>query len=91
MFVVITWHIWRARNEDVFENKYFSSYVVVKQSSTLVPNLKISSNQFNFFNIDPVNGCWCKPPPGYLKLYIDGGFNEGKGTFGGILCDDQGN
>lgn len=29
-------------------------------------------------------------PPGYLKLNVDGGFHDGRGTYGGVLRDKKG-
>lgn len=37
----------------------------------------------------PVNGKWFKPPPGYLKLNVDGCFCDGKGTYEGVLRDEE--
>ena len=38
-----------------------------------------------------IPGRWCKPPPGYKKLNIDGGFRDAQGSFGSVLRDDEGN
>lgn len=61
-----------------------------KLASTYSTDLSISMEQFHGFNLDPVNGRWCKPPPGYIKLNVDGGFRDGIGTYGGVLRDNKG-
>lgn len=38
-------------------------------------------DQFSWSNLDPVNGRWFKPPPGYLNLNVDGSFRDGIGTY----------
>ena len=40
--------------------------------------------------MDPVNGRWSRPPPGYCKLNGDGSVRDGMATYGAILRDDQG-
>ena len=39
----------------------------------------------------PVDGRWFRPPPGYSKLNVDGSFQDGKATYGGLLRDTEGN
>lgn len=35
------------------------------------------SKEFSFSVLDPLNGVWVKPSPGYTKLYVDGGCRDG--------------
>ena len=57
---------------------------------TLSTDIQISLDKFGLLSIDPVNHCWTKPPPGYLKLNVDGSFLDGHASFGGILRDNDG-
>ena len=52
--------------------------------------MTIPVDQFGLFGPDPINGRWCKPPPGYLKLNVDGSFRDGRATFAGVLRDHRG-
>ena len=50
----------------------------------------ISLEKFGRYHLDPVNSRWSKPPPGYLKLNVDGGYRDSCGVFGGVLRNDDG-
>ena len=91
LFVSLIWHIWKGRNEEVFEHKKFSVIKVNKLANSYYTDMSISLQRFESFNLDPVNSIWSVPPPGYKKLNVDGGYRDGHGAFGGILRDDQGN
>lgn len=80
--------MWKARNEEVFDSIAFSTVKVCRQAAVYATDMHI--NIFNDFIVDPVNGSWCKSPPGYMKLSVDGSFYDRQGTFGGLLRDDQG-
>lgn len=63
--------------------------VLVLNKKTLLLSLKTKA--FGVLGPDLVNGRWCKPLSGYLKLNVDGSFQDGKVAYGGILRDVQGN
>ena len=56
----------------------------------LAIDMQISLDQALSFHINPVNERWTPPHLRYLKLNVDGGFLDGRGSFEGILQDDQG-
>ena len=56
MFVSIGWHIWKARNNEIFERKTFSLRVVSRLASTFATDLQISLEEFNGLNLYPLNG-----------------------------------
>ena len=85
MFVAITRHIWKARNDEVFKQLTFSPYKVQRLASIFSTDMQVSHKQFTSFNLDPVNGRWIKPPPGYMMLNVDGGFRNRQGTYEGVL------
>lgn len=54
-------------------------------------DIQIATKEFSIFYCDPVNGKWSPPLSGYLKLNVYGSFKDGRGSFGGILRDNDGN
>ena len=52
--------------------------------------MKLRVEGFHGFHLDPLNGRWFRPPPGYVKLNIDGSVRDGEATYGGLLRDDEG-
>ena len=85
------WHLWKARNEFIFQHGNFSPYKIVRLAATYAMDMRLQNNMFLTLNVDPVNGHWSRPPPGYVKLNVDGSYRDGCGTYGGILRDEDGN
>lgn len=80
----------KPRNEEVFGQMVFSTYKVIRQASMFATDMQLKLDQFTYLNLDPTNGRWFKPPPGYFKLNVDGGFTDRQGTYSGILQYDWG-
>ena len=49
-----------------------------RQALFLAADMQIKMDAFKGLGLDPVNGRWCKPSPGYLKLKADESFRDGK-------------
>ena len=77
------------RNE-VVNGLEFSPYKVFHQAMNLALDMQIPLDQFGVLRPNIVNGRWTKPPPGYLKLNVDGSFCDGRAAFGGVLHDHHG-
>lgn len=91
LFLAAIWGIWKARNKLYFENVLFSSFKVLRQVGLMAVDMQLKFEQSSFLSLDPVNGRWIKPPPGFLKLNVDGSCRDGWIAFGGVLQDDNGN
>lgn len=89
LFLATVWYLWKAQNEDIFESRLFSLYKVSRQATTFSMDMHITLDQLNYHNVDPVNNCWIRPPPGYYKLNVDGDFLDGRWTYGGLLRDED--
>lgn len=46
---------------------------------------QIQPKYFRYLAADPVNGMWMRPPPGCMKLNVDGGCRDGCAVVGGVL------
>jgi ribonuclease HI len=57
------------------------------------PELQASSSSHVNTKEQPPDLAWCRPPPGYTKLSIDGSFHAGDGAAGAgmVLRDEHGN
>ena len=53
--------------------------------------MQLREESFHGFHLDPMNGRWFLPPPGYVKLNVDGSVINGNATYGGVLRDHEGN
>lgn len=78
MFVATIWSIWKARNDFCFQHIPFSSHGVIRLFAS---DMKIKLDHLQGVHLDPLNGRWNHPPPGYYKLNID---NEGQWVWGYI-------
>lgn len=64
LFLAIIWHIWKARNDNVFEDVAFSTHKVIHQASIYAVNMQVARESITPFLLDPVNNRWMKPPQG---------------------------
>lgn len=90
LFLATIWGIWLQRNARVFQSAPFSRIKIIRQAFSLVHDMNTPLDKFGFFGPDPINGRWCKPPPGYFKLNMDGSFRDGRATYAGVLRDHLG-
>ena len=90
LFLALIWFIWKGRDAVIFEHHAFVPSTILRQAYTYVLDLQISVQQMSSYVVDPINGQWSKPPPGYLKLNVYGGFLDSQGSFGGLLRNEDG-
>lgn len=84
------WCIWKASNEEIFQNRQFCSHIVIQQVRTLAMDMNLQPDSFGVLALDPANGRWERPSPGYAKLNTDGIFRDGGLVYGGLLRDENG-
>ena len=89
LFFAAIWTIWKARNDLCFNNVHFSTFGVVKQAKIFARDMQLKEDSFYKFHLDPMNGRWFYPPPGYVKLNVDGSVRDGQATFDGLLGDHE--
>ncbi|GAA0157951.1 hypothetical protein LIER_15100 [Lithospermum erythrorhizon] len=75
--IVILWAIWKARNK-------------AKHMAIPFSFRRLRSRIISVKHKGPTLLCWEKPEKGALKLNIDAAFKDGRGGYGGILRNDQG-
>lgn len=84
-FVADLWHIWKARNEACFHQKRFYPIIVYRQILSYTTDMQLRMDDLHGLHLDPVNGRWFRPPPGYVKLNVDGSVRDGNSAYGGLL------
>lgn len=89
VFIATMWTLWKARNDHCFNNIQFSSSRVINQARLLVADMQLRVEGFHGVHPDPINGRWFCPPPGYVKLNVDGSVRDGKAMYGGLLRTKQ--
>lgn len=62
------------------EKQFFYAMKVVKMATIYAMDMLVALDKFGGLNIDPVNSRWSKPPPGYSKFNVDGGFWDDHGS-----------
>ena len=88
IFMASVWTIWKARNDQCFNNVQFLCNRVMNQARPLVGDMQLRVEGFHGIHLDPMNGRWFRPPPGYVKLNVDWSVRDGEATYGGLLRDD---
>ena len=91
IFCVGLWHIWVMRNEFVFSGSYIPKDVVLRKIHRMFDVC------LSVFGVAPpsqstIMVSWAHPPPGFVKLNIDGSSlgNPGVAGFGGLIRAEGG-
>ncbi|XP_028786509.1 uncharacterized protein LOC114742412 [Neltuma alba] len=95
-FATICWLLWSSRNERIFEGKWTPNAMLIAKARHILSNLKQAATKLRGSNLNghrvTVQGIkWSPPPPGWVKLNVDGAFSTLHGAgCGGILRNHVG-
>lgn len=82
------WYLWWMRRKLVHDNHTQPSAQAVMSIRALLSNYAAATSP----KAKVQRGGWSLPPPHYVKLNVDAGFDEMlRGTTGAVICDSRGN
>lgn len=94
VFATLWWHIWKSRNENVFEGKrriFLDHLCIIK---TLLQEAELINTQKNRLQLrqETLIG-WDEPPTNWVKLNVDGSAlgNPGASAAGRVCRENEGN
>ncbi|KAF7821450.1 ribonuclease H [Senna tora] len=98
MFVVTSWLIWKQRRDWIFNDKHDNSVMLhykilnslkaYEEASRVTRLAEANTRAFKDINVS-----WKPPPPGFVKLNVDGSFWQQTNSVGcrGVIRDSNGN
>ncbi|KAF7828542.1 reverse transcriptase [Senna tora] len=93
-FIYCLWHLWRARNDLIFNNQSFNILSVLKKGLAASAEFHhLAAQAPNTSQVNSIFVRWHPPDPNWWKLNCDGACSGNPGPFaiGGLIRDEYGN
>ncbi|MBA0626263.1 hypothetical protein Godav_003961 [Gossypium davidsonii] len=92
-FSILTWFLWKSRNEFIFNNASRSSHEFIALALVWAKSFGFSGNMEQLACFSKTEQGWQHPDPDWIKINIDGSvsISNTKATIGGVVRDSSGN